>query len=255
MDLWLQVPRRPFAARDRRLLNSAETLSLPHRGGYLPVSLWGDADKALVLLVHGWGGHRAQLGGFVKPLLELGFRVAAFDAPAHGDNEGTHTNGFEIAAALQRVVEELGAPNAIIAHSLGTMAVNIALQQGLQVQRIVFSGALRRLSDAFEPFLKMHGLGDDVRAQVEATMVERFGADVWEITSMDLQLPRFEIPALLFHDKEDATTPYVSSVAIARAWPSASLVTTRGLGHRLILRDPEVIRQAVEFIRDGQPGS
>lgn len=246
--LWLEVPRLPFSDRDRRLLKTAEGLRVTHRGGHLPVSQWGSGEDALVLLVHGWGGHRAQMGGFVEPLVKAGYRVASFDAPAHGDNEGTHTNGFEIAAALQRVVEELGQPYAVIAHSLGTMAVNIALQQGLQVEKIVFSGALRRLADAFGPFLEMHGLGEDGRAQVEAAMVERFGEDVWEVTALDLQLPRFEIPALLIHDREDSTTPYASSAALARAWPSARLVTTRGLGHRRILQNPEVIGEAVAFI-------
>jgi pimeloyl-ACP methyl ester carboxylesterase len=248
IDLWLGVPKRGFSARSRRILNEGQTEMVAFRDIELPVTQWGDAAGPLVLLVHGWGGHRAQLGAFVPPLLEAGYRAASFDAPAHGDAPGTHTNGFEFAAALWKVVERVGRPAAVIGHSLGTMAVNIALQQGLEVEKIVFTGALRRLSDALEPFLKMHGLDDAARAKVEAAMRERFGEDVWEVTALDKQLPKFDIPALLFHDKEDETTPYVSSVAIARAWPSAKLVTTQGLGHRMILRDKEVIAAAVAFL-------
>ena len=35
---------------------------------------------------------------------------------------------------------------------------------------------------------------------------------------------------------------------IAAAAPHGTFVLTRGLGHRAIMRDPEVVRQAVDFI-------
>jgi pimeloyl-ACP methyl ester carboxylesterase len=65
---------------------------------------------------------------------------------------------------------------------------------------------------------------------------------------LDLILPVVKVPALVFHDRDDEMTPYISGVAVARAWPSAKLITTRGLGHRGTLKDPDVIRQTVEFI-------
>jgi pimeloyl-ACP methyl ester carboxylesterase len=45
--------------------------------------------------------------------------------------------------------------------------------------------------------------------------------------------------------------PYEHGVAIANAWPAAELFTTEGLGHRAILRDPQVIQRTVEFLRGG----
>jgi pimeloyl-ACP methyl ester carboxylesterase len=84
----------------------------------------------------------------------------------------------------------------------------------------------------------------DLRAITEA----KFGADVWAKTSLDLVLPKISTPALIFHDREDETTPYISGVGVARAWPSAKLVTTHGLGHRGALKDADVIRQVVAFI-------
>jgi pimeloyl-ACP methyl ester carboxylesterase len=52
----------------------------------------------------------------------------------------------------------------------------------------------------------------------------------------------------------DPDVPYDHGVEIARAWPGAELVTTSGLGHRAILRDPEVVRRAVDFFRVGVAG-
>jgi hypothetical protein len=36
--------------------------------------------------------------------------------------------------------------------------------------------------------------------------------------------------------------------ALARAWHGAQFLRTHGLGHRRVLRDPDVITQAVRFI-------
>ncbi len=250
IDLWLEVPRREISARGRRILEQGRTELVPFDDIELPLTQWGNEAHPLVLLMHGWGGNRAQLGAFVEPLLEAGFRAAAFDAPAHGDAPGTHTNVFQITTALWEVLKRIGQPQAVIAHSLGTMALNVALQRGLKPEKVVLSGAMRRLSDAFDPFIKLNNLSEDVHEKVDIAMRERFGEDAWEVTSLDLQLPKFDIPALLFHDKQDEVTPYVSSVAVARAWKSAKLITTDGLGHRLILHDPDVIRKTVEFLKE-----
>src|SRR5438105_1441963 len=53
---------------------------------------WGKADRR-ILLVHGWGGKAAQFFSFVGPLLENGFEVIAFDAPAHGLSSGSFASG------------------------------------------------------------------------------------------------------------------------------------------------------------------
>lgn len=256
LDLWLTVPRLPISKRERRILEAAENFALPFHshmppGGdfELPVTVWGEKDQRLVLLVHGWGGHRAQLTNFVKPLLAEGFRVVSFDAPAHGDVPGTQASGYQIAEAMRAVVDKVGMPYAVIAHSLGTMSVTVALEDWLKPQKLVFFGPMRRLEDTLVPFLKVNHLPAEMAAELRAVTEETFGADVWRHTSLDLILPKIQIPALIFHDREDETTPYISGVGVARAWPSAQLVTTHGLGHRGALKDADVIRQVVDFIK------
>jgi hypothetical protein len=55
-------------------------------------------------------------------------------------------------------------------------------------------------------------------------------------------------PLLLVHDRQDSETGWSDSAAIARAWPAARLVTTAGLGHRRILRDPAVVAEVAGFV-------
>jgi pimeloyl-ACP methyl ester carboxylesterase len=255
LDLWLRPPRLPISRRERRLLDKARTSSLhftspvrPTGDFDLPMSAWGEEHRPLILLMHGWGGHRGQLVGFVEPLLAAGYRVAAFDAPGHGDVSGDQASGYQMAKAMQAVLRQVGPPTAILAHSFGSMAVTVALQEGLKVNRLVFFGPTRRLEDVVDPFLKMNGLSADLGEEMRRLTERSWGEDVWQRTALDIQLPKFDIPALVVHDREDETTPYLSGVAVARAWPSAKMITTRGLGHRGPLKDPDVIRQVVAFL-------
>jgi hypothetical protein len=52
----------------------------------------------------------------------------------------------------------------------------------------------------------------------------------------------------VIHDRDDREVGFASGEALARAWRGARLVRTRGLGHRGVLRDAEVVRDAVDFI-------
>ena len=70
--------------RDRKIIEQGNNYRLPFDGGKLAVTTWGE-DGPAVLLMHGWGGARAQMTGFVIPLLDAGYRVVAFDQPAHGE--------------------------------------------------------------------------------------------------------------------------------------------------------------------------
>jgi hypothetical protein len=58
-------------------------------------------------------------------------------------------------------------------------------------------------------------------------------------------------PLLVVHDLEDDEVPHADGAAIASAWPGARLLSTRGLGHRRILRDPEVVAATVGFVAEG----
>src|SRR5258707_14847666 len=84
-------------------------------GGELTVTTWGERGPA-VLLMHGWGGARAQMTGFVEPLLSAGYRVVAYDQPAHGQSDGKMTNLLEIASTMDLIKAKEGKFDAIIAH-------------------------------------------------------------------------------------------------------------------------------------------
>jgi pimeloyl-ACP methyl ester carboxylesterase len=57
-------------------------------------------------------------------------------------------------------------------------------------------------------------------------------------------------PLLLVHDRDDTETAWSDSADIARSWPEARLVSTTGLGHYRILRDPAVVAEVAGFVTE-----
>jgi hypothetical protein len=69
---------------------------------------------------------------------------------------------------------------------------------------------------------------------------------------MPTQVTRIAPPPLLtVHDPADRETRYADSVAIARVWPEAELMTAKDLGHWRLLRDEATITRAVDFVTTG----
>jgi pimeloyl-ACP methyl ester carboxylesterase len=103
-------------------------------------------------------------------------------------------------------------------------------------------------------FSHMLGLGDRIQARMIARLERRVGRPL-----ADFNLPRFGsrlgIPLLVIHDRDDKETRFSDGQAIARAWPTAELIATAGLGHRRILTDPGVVRCVTEFLAADRPGS
>src|SRR6185503_19281701 len=129
-------------AADREVMEWGNNYRIPFEGGELAVTTWGNSGPA-VLLMHGWGGARAQMTGFVDPLLFAGYRVVAYDQPAHGESDGKMTTLLEIAPTMDLIAKKEGNFDAILAHSFGTLITSYALvKRSLpSPTRLVYFGA------------------------------------------------------------------------------------------------------------------
>ena len=200
-----------------------------------------------MLLVHGWGGHAGRLGRFVAPLVDAGFTACAFDAPGHGGSGGLTGTVPEMAEAVRIVLDRFGPCRGLIAHSLGAGAAAIALRGGLRVERAVFLAPPADLAAYAARFARHFGLSERMRDAMMAHLCDRYGF-CWSRMRTDEAGRDSTTPLLVIHDAGDVRVPLADGVAVARAWPIARIVTTRGLGHHRILKDPKVIRTAVQFL-------
>jgi pimeloyl-ACP methyl ester carboxylesterase len=201
-----------------------------------------------VLLAHGWGGHAAQMRAFVFPLLAAGYRVIAYDQPAHGLSEGRLTGLPDFADVLAELVWHHGEVRAVIGHSLGATAAAMGHAWGkFDIDRIVLISPPSDLVGHSRRFARWHWMPEPLRRAMQAAIEERYGVR-WEELELARVAPRLTAPALVIHDRDDRTVPWKQGAAVAQHWRGARLVATQGLGHGRILQDDAVISAAVTFI-------
>ena len=235
---------------DREIMEWGNNYRLPFDGGELAVTTWGSNGPA-VLLMHGWGGARAQMTGFVDSLLFAGYRVVAYDQPAHGDSTGKMTNLLEIAPTMELIAKQEGNFDAIIAHSFGTLITSYALvnRNFPPPERLIYFGAFNQLLDSLPRFQVLAGLSDEIIDGLRDMIYDNFGKDVLDAIVNEKLAPQINIPALMFHDLTDNVTPIEDSRAIARIWKHAQLIETEGLGHRGALQSKLIYEQVVKFLK------
>lgn len=241
-------PRHARPLREQRLIERASAFAIPFGAGGMRGWRWGEGPA--VLLVHSWGGRGAQLCEFVEPLLAQGLSPVTFDAPAHGASRGRRTDFLEYAAGVHAAAVACGPLAGVIAHSLGAATTLLAMRDwGLRTPRLVSIGAFNHCQWFTEAFGQLVGMRPAAVERMRAMFVERYSQRVnWSRLSVADALRQAETRALLVHDLEDREVPYAHLHDLRRARPDASLVTTRGLGHRRIVRDAEVIARSVSFM-------
>ena len=81
-----------------------------------------------------------------------------------------------------------------------------------------------------------------------ARVERRIGAPLHHFEVPELGRAVAMPPTLIVHDRDDPSIPVTDGAAIAAAWPASRLRVTSGLGHRRLLRDPDVVAEVVDFV-------
>jgi pimeloyl-ACP methyl ester carboxylesterase len=245
--LFLTPPRPLYPSAEVFDLLEARQSYLQHRGRHIAMWHWGAKEAPAVLLAHGWGGRATQMRRFVAPLLAAGYRVIAYDQPAHGLSDGRLTGLPDFADVLRAVARHHGGVHAAITHSLGGPAAAIAMARGLHVERAVLISPPSDLVGYSRRFARWFAIPERVRRRMQAAIEERFGVR-WADLELARVAPRLDAEALVIHDRLDNMIPWRQGAAVARQWRGARLLSTQGLGHGRILQDEGVARAAAAFI-------
>ena len=92
-------------------------------------------------------------------------------------------------------------------------------------------------------------MSSSIQQKLRELFERHYGAQVWKRTSASENVSGLTTPVLVIHDRHDREVPWEEGSLIARIWPGAQLLTTETLGHRRILRNREVVDQAVDFLK------
>ena len=245
----LRLFRTPFRhkapAREQAWMDSAESFEIQIGGQ--PITYWTWGHGPAVLLAHGWEGRGSQMAAFAQPLVKAGFQVVTFDGPAHGRSGGRRSSVPQHAEAIAVLAEKVGPLHAVVGHSFGTAAAGWAAQKVHLADRLVFIAPPGDLDEYVEFFAGLLGVSSEVRSRFLAQMESRFDLK-WNDVRYATMTPVEQVDLLVIQDRHDRESPFKNGVAVAQAWPGSRLVTTAGLGHRRILRNPSVISEVLTFL-------
>ena len=251
--------RRSIPPWAESVMANADTVELSVEGKAVRAYRWANEGRPRILLAHGWESRAARLAAWVEPLLDAGFEVVAYDAPAHGESEGKQTNPKEMVLTMAELARRVGPIDGCVGHSLGGFSVLMAAsaleKPGFEdvepdlfrFQRIVAVAGAETGVDAMTMFCHALGLGARFVPLVVGAAGEEAGAS---ISSFDIHrtFPEHPIPTLWMHDLEDADVSFESAQRVAETCPHVTLEQVEGLGHQKIVRDPDIVRRGVEFL-------
>ncbi len=205
-----------------------------------------------VLLLHGWGGHAAQMLPLAQTLAAQGLRPVLVDLPAHGRSRGNTSNLPQFARAIEyltaRLQQQGHEVRAAVAHSLGANALAYAAARGLPVQRLVMLAPPASPHAYTRLFAAVFGLSEDTRSRLQHRVEAREGILMRQFEPAAVG-PRVAQPTLIVHDREDRINRFADAEAYRDAMPDAQLLETAGLGHTRLLRDAQVLKAVADHLR------
>jgi len=212
---------------------------------------WGRGPA--ILFVHGWNGRGVNFVYFFEALINSGYSVVTYDAPAHGVSDGLATNYFELSDAVRSFLDPSQGLDiqGVIAHSIGASAViNCISKDTPSIDTVLIAPALKLKELLFNSF-NQHGVPKIVYQNLVAEMEAYYGYDVHQDNPFNLA-KTISSKMLIVHDTDDRTIPYMDSKTLAEKTDHVVLHTTQGLGHKRILRDKTVVDFITTYIFNGQ---
>jgi pimeloyl-ACP methyl ester carboxylesterase len=209
------------------------------------------AGPEKVFLIHGWEGQAANFADLVEKFLERNITVIAFDGPAHGFSSKavSGTSLFEFAILVGVLIEKFAVKN-LVSHSFGGVATTYALSKNtnLVIDKYVLFASPNRFVDRIEVVAKNHGLHNRVTEKLYQKLEKKLNLDPSHLNVEDFVQGVQVKEALILHDTYDKVLSVEESRAVAKKWSSAKLIEVTKTGHFRILRTPEVLDMAVNFM-------
>ncbi len=202
-----------------------------------------------ILICHGFDSSSYRFERYINPLLNSGFEVLAFDAPAHGVSAGKTINALLYSEVILEIISAFGPADAIIAHSFGGIAAALAIEKlkNNPVKKLVLAAPATETTRSLNDFCRYLSISDKLKKGLERLIVQVGGQPAsWFSVARIIQA--ITIPVIWIHDKKDRITPYEDMEFLTKLnLPHVRFIITDGLGHSLY-RDDNVAADIITFI-------
>lgn len=232
------------------VFHKAERISFMQNNNRVQGYHWKSTSGAKkVLICHGFQSRAYKFEKYVRLLLQAGYEVLAFDAPAHGLSKGKQINAFLYSRLILEVEKNYGPLYALICHSLGGLAAGFAFEEMNQThKKLVLIAPASETTTAVKQFFSLFPLTEPAREAFDKII---FNIREHEIPwySLNRAIRNIHCPVLWIHDIGDKQCIY-SDTEPSRNGNIQNLqfITTENLGHNKIYRDSSVQQQVMNFL-------
>ena len=214
---------------------------------------WQTDRTNKILILHGFESRAYNFDRYVQPLLKAGYGVYAMDAQAHGKSEGKTITVPEYVDMLRELEKQTGKFIGYMAHSFGGLAISLYKEQERDhLSKIVLIAPATETSSAINLFVRFFRLSNAMKEGINDYILKKSGktTDYYSVKRAMLQIAN---PVLWIHDEDDDITPIEDIKPLLDKQPeNIEFMITRGLGHRKIYKDNNVVKKIISFLTSGQ---
>ena len=200
-----------------------------------------------ILLMHGWSGRSTNFYKIIERLMLSNYNVYAFDAPAHGESDGLITNLPEFIISQEELIKKLGPFDAILGHSGGGITSCEVCVRIPKIKKLILISPFDKMKDIFEKYFDLIDLGDKAKKLMISYFFRKTQRNIIEFSGSSLA-KKINAKTLVIHDEDDREVEVLNAINIDKNIKNSSLMITKGLGHRRILRDDRVINEIIDFL-------
>jgi pimeloyl-ACP methyl ester carboxylesterase len=245
-ELFCTPSKRPLKPYHIEFLDSGKYKLINLDDNKIQTYKWGVGSKS-VLLVHGWSSHSFRWKNYISKLVNSGFTVYAFDAPAHGNSTGSILHLVMYERAIDEFLKTHTYINFIVSHSMGSFASVYHLFKNPRnlIEKIVIMATPNKVDDFFDYYSKRLRLTNKTLSLIKSHFKQNLKHDTSFFSILNFGR-EINTPALIIHDREDKECSYTEVEKLANIWTNAELVSTTGMGHEL--KNDEIIERVITYL-------
>lgn len=247
------TPQQRVTKKGSAFFESGEPLSFRYGGHTVRGRRWLPAEtppRKKVLIAHGFESASCNFGSYIAALVEKGYEVLAFDAPAHGASGGRRIQLPDYVGVLRAIEQSYGPVHSYMGHSLGGLALALFLENNPhnRVNRLVLIAPAVEMTTAVNAFARQLQLSPEVATEMDDYVQETSGHH-FDWYSLRRALQHNNASVLYVQDEDDRVTSLKEALLVQEdGHTNVKFHFTKGLGHRKVYKDEETRGKIIAFL-------